>query len=316
MHPRLPGASSPETHQGRAMHATNNARFLIMTDPAVQQFLDILQIIHLQEKPAPFTPGEPRFWTDPHIAQQMLVAHLDPTNDAASRRPETIQKSVDWMVSYLGLKPGDQVLDLGCGPGLYTARLAAYGLEVTGVDFSQNSIDYAIEYAKKHVLRITYRCQNYLELEDKDLYTAALLIYGDYCPLSPVQRQRLLENVRRALKPGGKFVFDVTTPLLRKWAGHKNAWYAAKSGFWKPGPHLVLEQGFAYENDLFLDQYTVIEVDGKISIYRDWFQDFSMESISSELENAGFVIDSLWGSLTGTPCEPSTEWIGVVAYPG
>jgi len=31
---------------------------------------------HLQEQPAPFTPGESLFWDDPHISGQMLSAHL------------------------------------------------------------------------------------------------------------------------------------------------------------------------------------------------------------------------------------------------
>lgn len=104
-------------------------------------------IRHLQEKPHPFTPGEPLFWDDPHISTQMLKAHLNPDNDLASRRPETIQKVVDWLIASLDLQAGDSVLDLGCGPGLYAARLAERGLRVTGVDYSRRSIDHANTYA-------------------------------------------------------------------------------------------------------------------------------------------------------------------------
>jgi len=276
--------------------------------------LDIDTLCQLQEKPPLFAPGEVRFWTDPHIAQGMLVAHLDPNTDAASRRPETIQRSAGWIVRTLGLQSGDSVLDLGCGPGLYAVHLARAGLQVTGVDFSQNSIDYARHYAEQHGLAITFRCQDYLELEDRSLYDAALLIYGDFCPLSPAERTRLLANVKRALKPGGRFVLDVTTPQLRRRAGLKNGWYAVQSGFWKPGPHLVLEAGFAYpEDDIYLDQYIVIEADGEISVYRNWFRDYTAETIRAELETAGLAIQSLWGDLVGTPYQPESDWIGVIA---
>lgn len=183
---------------------------------------------------------------------------------------------------------------------------------MTGVDFSQNSIAYAIHYAKEHGLEINYRCQDYLELEGRQQYDAVLLIYGDYCPLSPAQRRRLLENVKSSLKAGGHFVFDVTTPILRQRGRLKNSWFALKSGFWKPGPHLVLEQGFSYEDNLHLDQYIVVEENGKISVYRDWFRDFTGESIHAEMESTGFSIESL-GDLTGTPYEPFSEWIGVIA---
>lgn len=36
----------------------------------------------------------------------MLAAHIDPGTDTASRRPETIQRSVGWIVETLGLETG------------------------------------------------------------------------------------------------------------------------------------------------------------------------------------------------------------------
>jgi SAM-dependent methyltransferase len=270
-------------------------------------------VLQLQQKPEPFTPGEPLFWDDPHISAQMLKWHLNPDNDVASRRPETIQRIVDWLVATLGLQAGDSVLDIGCGPGLYAARLAEKGLWVTGVDYSRRSIDYAAQYASEHHLDICYRYQNYLTLEDESQYEAILLIYGDYCPLSPEQRKKLLDNVHRALKPGGYFVFDVTTPIHRKKYGNKNSWYALETGFWKPGPHLVLEEGFDYpEQSIFLDQSIVIEESGKISVYRNWFQDFTRATIIAELEAGGFAVQGVWNDLIGTPFTEDTEWIGVI----
>lgn len=273
--------------------------------------LDLIR--QLQQKPEPFTPGEPLFWNDPHISAQMLKWHLNPENDVASRRPETIQRSVDWLVATLGLKAGDSVLDLGCGPGLYAARLAEKGLRVTGVDYSRRSIEYAMQYAAEHQLDIRYRYQDYLTLEDANQYEAALLIYGDLCPLSPDQRQTLLANVHRALKPSGHFVLDVTTRIHRQKDGGRNSWYVAETGFWKPGPHLVLDDGFDYpEQSIFLDQAIVIEADGKVSVYRNWFQDYDRDTITVELEQAGFGVQSAWSDLLGTPFRDDTEWIGLV----
>ena len=273
----------------------------------------ISRCIKLQLKPAPFAPGEPLFWDDPHISSQMLEAHLNPDTEAASRRPETIDHSVAWLIETLGLKPGASLLDLGCGPGLYASRFARAGFRVTGVDYSRRSIAYASRYAKENDLEILYRYQNYLELKDENLYDAAFLIYGDFCPLNPKQRARLLSNVYRALRPNGKFVLDVTTRECRMKHGNKNRWYALKSGFWKPGPHLVLEEGFDYpEQAIWLDQYTIIEADGKVSVYRNWFQDYTPETITMELRGGCFSVESLWGDLTGEPLTPEGEWIGLI----
>ena len=273
----------------------------------------ISQLIELQEKPAPFTPGEPLFWDDPHISKQMLDTHLNPNIDAASRKPETIDRSVKWLTETLGLNAGASLLDLGCGPGLYASRFAHAGFHITGVDYSRRSIEYASKYALDNNLNIIYRYQNYLELDDENQYDAALLIFGDFCPLSPEQRKRLLKNIHHALKPNGKFVLDVSTREHRRRYGNKNGWYALQSGFWKPGPHLVLEEGFDYpEQSIWLDQYTVIEMDGKVSVYRNWFQDYTPEAITVELSQGGFVVDSLWADLTGTSYTPDSEWIGLI----
>jgi SAM-dependent methyltransferase len=275
--------------------------------------LNLATLRDLQQPPAPFTPGEPLFWDDPHISAQMLAFHLDPGIDAASRSPETIDRSVSWIATTLGMQPGDVVLDLGCGPGLYASRLAGRGLRVTGVDYSRRSIAYASNYAREHKLDITYRYQNYLELADENQYDAALLIYGDFCPLSPGQRALLLQNVRRALKPGGHFVLDVSTRECRKRHGSRNGWRTLESGFWKPGPHLLLEDAFDYPaQSIWLDQAVVIEENGKISVYRNWFQDYTPETITAELQAGGFAFESLWGDLTGKLYTDGSEWIGLV----
>ncbi|MBP7961029.1 MAG: class I SAM-dependent methyltransferase [Caldilineaceae bacterium] len=276
--------------------------------------MNLEQLKPYLEKPDPFTPGEELFWDDPHISAQMLKTHLDPTSDRASRRPETIDRVVDWLVKTLTLQPGAAVLDLGCGPGLYAARLAQRDLTVTGVDYSRRSIAYAQEFAQENGLEIDYRYQNYLDLADENCFDVAMLIYGDFCPLSPEQRSRLLANIYRALKPGGYFVLDVTTPTHRRKVGSSNGWYLVETGFWKPGPHLVLDEGFAYpEQSIFLDQAIVIDGSGDVSVYRNWFQDFTLETITAELEAGDFVVQSVWNDLVGTPFSEDTEWIGIVA---
>ena len=160
-------------------------------------------------RPALFAPHEAPFWDDPHIATQMLAAHLDPETDAASRRPATIDATVAWIVEQLGLSAGDRVLDLGCGPGLYCQRLARLGLDVTGIDLSENSLLYAREQAAAEGLPIRYIHANYLTLDAAAEYDAALLIYYDFGVLPDPDRDDLLRRVRRALRPAGAFVFDV-----------------------------------------------------------------------------------------------------------
>jgi ubiquinone/menaquinone biosynthesis C-methylase UbiE len=49
-------------------------------------------------------------------------------------RPPYPQRLIARVVAFLGLKPGDAVMDLGCGPGPLAIAFARLGLKVTGVD--------------------------------------------------------------------------------------------------------------------------------------------------------------------------------------
>lgn len=274
--------------------------------------LDVLR--QFAERPAPFAPGASPFWDDPHISASMLAAHLDPARDAASRRPEVIEASVHWLVTTLGLHTDDALLDLGCGPGLYSERFCRTGLRVTGIDISRRSIDYARDHAAEHRLAIEYRYGDYLTMDDQQAFDAIVLIYGDLCALAPAQRDQLLAAVSAALKDGGKFALDVTTPRRHRETQNLNHWQASDAGFWRPSPHLVLTQGFAYpDQDIFLEQYIVIDAEGAVTVYRTWFQDYTVTTITETLARHGFVIDGIWSDLTGRPYDTASEWIGVVA---
>ena len=67
------------------------------------------------------------------------------------------------------------------------------------------------------------------------------------------------------------------------------------------------------EESIFLDQAVVVEMgNGRISVYRNWFQDYNRDSITAELERGGFTVRSVWNDLLGTPFTPDTDWIGLI----
>ncbi len=120
----------------------------------------------INERPEPFEFITTEvLWNDPHISKQMLETHLKEDVDLASRRMTFIEKSVAWIVHRFAVSEGTRVCDFGCGPGLYTIRLAETGAKVTGLDFSERSIAYARNAAQEKGLAIDYVLTNYLDYE-------------------------------------------------------------------------------------------------------------------------------------------------------
>ncbi len=277
----------------------------------IKDMLD--KILKYTEKPVVFEPGEPKFWDDPHISKSMLEAHLDQNNDAASRKVETIDKTVENLINSGVLRPGMKLLDLGCGPGLYAERLAKAGINVVGIDISTRSIGYAKAEAEKKKLAIEYCCMNFFDMDFNNEFDAVIQVYGELNTFSDARLSKLFDSVKKALKPDGVFIFDVTTRTLRLKNNRSNNWYVSEGGFWRPGKHLVLEMGFDYpELDIWLDQYiTIDEEDYKV--YRNWFHDYSLESIKKVLDREGFVPVKVWNDLTGSEYSSNGEWIAIVA---
>ncbi len=162
-------------------------------------------------KPPLFEPGEPRFWDDPHISKSMLEAHPEQTHDGASRRSTEVEKTVHHLIASGLLKTGDRILDLGCGPGLYSSRLCVEGIKVTGIDLSQKSIDYAGIQAEKEGLDLEYICADFFDIEYEGIFDAVLQVYGEICTFSDERRDYLLSLIHRSLKDSGIFIFDVST---------------------------------------------------------------------------------------------------------
>lgn len=269
---------------------------------------------HLRRPPL-FERSVEAFWDDPYVSSQLLQAHLDPSHDAASRQPATIDWTVAWLKTHLALQPGMRLLDLGCGPGLYCRRFAQAGLQVSGIDYSRRSIAYATEDAVQHDLPITYRYGNYLELNDEDAYDVISLIYFDFGTLTEEERACLLPRIWRALKPGGWFVFDVRTSTDFTRQREACTWaLCPEGGFWHAGPYLELKATWLYpEAETILDQYAIVSEAGDIRIYRIWERCFSTQTITALLAQHGFILTSVWSDLTGDPWDDASPGMGVLA---
>jgi SAM-dependent methyltransferase len=280
----------------------------------MREMLDILS--EMTAKPLLYERGEAKFWDDPHISRSMLAAHLNSKHDLASRKPETIDKTVRHLFTSQVLAPGMRILDLGCGPGLYSERICRAGTHVVGLDISERSLAYARASAARAGLDIEYRCMNFFDLDFNEEFDAVLQIYGELNTFSDELRDRLLRLVHRALKKDGVFVFDVSTRALRAKHGLTNRWAVNEGGFWRPGRHLVLEQGYDYPAaDVWLDQYIIAD-DSGIKVYRNWFHDYSLATIDPVLRKAGFQTKHVWNDLTGSSFTAGGDWIAIAAVKG
>ena len=116
--------------------------------------------------------------------------------------PERTGREVDVLIEVLGLNPSERVLDLGCGWGRHLAELKKRGFEnLVGVDV-QGAF---LEPVEGVTMLEGYAAQLEFEAEFDAVYCAFSALLS-----TPDAAQNVFSAVSRALKPGGRFLFDVT----------------------------------------------------------------------------------------------------------
>jgi 2-polyprenyl-3-methyl-5-hydroxy-6-metoxy-1,4-benzoquinol methylase len=272
-----------------------------------------LESINIRPEPFEFYTASD-LWTDEYTSKQMLTLHLNEDIDVSSRRVEFINRSVEWIASHFNVGAGTKIADFGCGPGLYTTRLAQTQADVTGIDFSKSSIQYARDIATKEGLSIQYVNQNYLEYTMDDRFDLILMIMCDFCALSPVQRKKMLSKFFAILKPGGSVLLDVYS-LTAFDQREETAIYEANllNGFWSPNKYYGYLNTFKYDKErVVLDKYTLIEATRIWTVY-NWLQYFSSEALEKEFVEAGFTVEKLYSDVAGSPFDSYNTEIAVVA---
>ena len=103
------------------------------------------------------------------------------------------------LVELLNPRPGERILDLGCGDGVLTKKLQDRGCEVVGVDSSADMI------AAARALALNVSVQDAYNIDFHEEFDA---VFSNATLHWMKDADRVIRNVSRALKPGGRFVAE------------------------------------------------------------------------------------------------------------
>ena len=198
------------------------------------------------------------------------------------------------------------LLDLGCGTGSMSVKMAEKGFDVIGVDISIGMLGVAQQKMYESGKQILFLNQ---PMQDIDLYgtvDCAICVLDGINHLNNSDEVRqTFEKVSLFMNKGGAFAFDVNTIYK-----HKN---------------VLADNAFIYDfDDLYCAwQNNYNEDDNSVDITLDFFEEedgvyyrssesfseqaYGLDEISRWLEDAGFEIIGIYDDFTTNPVMPDSE---------
>jgi SAM-dependent methyltransferase len=112
------------------------------------------------------------------------------------------------------LRPGNELLDMGCGRGRHARWFAEHGLKVTGIDLSTESI----LDARSQCPEATFAVHDMRDPFAEDRFDAVVCLFTSLgYSADRTDDQRAVNAAAKALKPGGSFVLDLLNgAIVRK----------------------------------------------------------------------------------------------------
>jgi SAM-dependent methyltransferase len=219
---------------------------------------------------------------------------------------ERTDAEVAALVKYLQLDAPQKILDLACGYGRHTNRLAALGHPMTGIDLMPGFITLARQDAERRGVRVDYRQGDMRQINFNEEFDRVMIVFTAFGYFEDAENEDVVRRVAHALRPGGLFIVDFPNrdTFLRNFT-----------------PCIVTEKGA----DLMIDRLTLDTVNGRWVNHRIIIRDgvrkdkpfsiriYNPNEIRALLAQAGLEIVQMYGDWNGAPVSMDSRRLVTVA---
>ena len=218
-----------------------------------------------------------------------------------------------YYMQLLKLGPKDKVAEMGCGTGSISIRLAKAGIPLLATDLSPEMIAVAQDKARASGAQVQFAVQ------DMTRFAVPRRVHAVLCACDGVNYLTDLKQVKacfahvfEALRPGGRFAFDISAPA--KLNGMAGQMYGEDR---EDVTYLWMNERNDERNTLEMNLAFFVKQDG--GLYKRFSERHVQrihqpEELIALLEQAGFTDISAYSGMTLEPCTARDERIHFIAH--
>jgi SAM-dependent methyltransferase len=224
------------------------------------------------------------------------------------KRVANAATEVDQLTKLLKLQTPAKVLDLCCGLGRHSLELARRGFDVTGVDRTGVYLRRAQKQANSEGLKIEFVQEDMRQFCRPNSFDLTLNLFTSFGYFeSPAEDRRVLVNVHKSLKPGGRLVMDLVGKEIIARVFRERDWREEEGVIW-------LEQRSISQDWTWMDNRWILLRGDKRDEFRVSHRIYSAAELTGLLKDCGFKKIQIHGNLVGAPYDHLAERLVVIAH--
>lgn len=200
------------------------------------------------------------------------------------------------------------LLDLACGTGSVSVRLAEKGYEVIGVDLSPEMLSEAQNKAYSAGQNILFLCQDMTALDLYGTVDAAVCTLDGLCHLPDEESlSAALRKVSLFMNPGGVFLFDVNSVYKHRAVLGNNTFVYDTDEVYCVWQNTLLSDGVTVQMDL--DFFEPVSDAGDYVRQSERFTEraYPRETLEAMLKKAGFTVLDVFDGYSEKPAHNTSE---------
>lgn len=220
---------------------------------------------------------------------------------------DTVSQVLSSLLTRYGKSRGF-LLDLACGTGSVSVRLAKKGYEVIGVDLSPEMLSEAQNKAYSAGQNILFLCQDMTALDLYGTVDAAVCTLDGLCHLPNEESvQAALRKVSLFMNPGGVFLFDVNSVYKHRAVLGNNTFVYDTDDVYCVWQNTLLSDGVTVQMDL--DFFEPVSDAGDYVRQSERFTEraYPRETLEAMIKKAGFTVLDVFDGYSGKPAHDTSE---------